>query len=998
VSKKRQARLNLIRWFIASVIALSAILGNLAPAKAETTELPDISDQLLDLANLGSDQDSGPRITHSNAGQGEIEGEDSKTIFAKALVDHECDDSEWHFVINQVKSRDFCPATISVTWANGDNRNVTLDAEPKSKTVCHYTTDANLDSPVIEAKAEIYEEWEGNFNLSHGPCGEPTPTATATETPTETPTATSTPTVTPTVTATPTGTPTPTKTCTPVPPTPTPTASPPTTGTITVYKFEDRDEDGIWDSSEPAIEGWLIRLYRWDNTGLYKVAEGRTDTNGAITFVDLFPTRYKVWEEKRDCWFPTTPPGMNSWDGGYYTVRNLDAGGSIEVVFGNHYECATPTPTPPPPPPNEVSCEAYDIGVDWAANYRLMINSVEYWQGWVTDGGRIKGSFEPPLSCGLFNIIVEEEAAPDVWEPWAEFEVDCPCPPPPCEAELRIGKFNDLNGNGSQDAGEVLISWSYTLTINGQDQQIQGDAWNVTEHSQPNWTATTATSASGTMGCDEQEAKFGNHQTQAAPSHDEEAGCLPTGEGTMSITNKENGGEDLVASIDWGNGTVDRVIVREGETGTSVGPMLYNQITATVVITTVEGVEPPVQYEVGPCAEKSYCSRIEGDFSDMENEQGENRTMTAYGKGTRARLLSNGVVLLEVPAMAGQARIPYHFKPEVDYQVEFLGPDGVWYDGSCGFRFSLVSYAPGIHVQKSLKAPCGIIADTVTEWLGSDDWGKKLEAIKWRLDALRLVDGTEFDATCTAHGGRDVTIEVWGAGFEVQLASADGNSVWPHFGHSDGYDGVASIQLEGKRHVGVVFGALSNEFVEGSPFEQMANKLGLTYNLSIKKGNAWPGRNDLLICPETKAEKRVDCGWFLNEIHVPLWKQGPGGAQGGYDSGRFYIPKLGIDMPIKAIDPGEGNIEQPLGWIAKVNDDYGIHEKDASTLDEELNEGDSVIAEGKLFRVTGKQVMAKTDAAIYAMSHKVLITCSQDWTQNVVFTLTAVQTLGGLIE
>jgi hypothetical protein len=65
-----------------------------------------------------------------------------------------------------------------------------------------------MDVPVVEAWTEIYDEWDGQFNLSHGPCFEyPTPTMTypPTETPEETPTMTYTPTqppVTPTSTST----------------------------------------------------------------------------------------------------------------------------------------------------------------------------------------------------------------------------------------------------------------------------------------------------------------------------------------------------------------------------------------------------------------------------------------------------------------------------------------------------------------------------------------------------------------------------------------------------------------------------------------------------------------------------------------------------------------------------------------------------------------------------------------------------------------------------
>jgi len=79
-----------------------------------------------------------------------------------------------------------------------------------------------MDSVVVNATAVIYTAWDGQFNLSHGPC-----TDNPTETPTENPTETETPTETPTMTPPPDETPTVGPTETPGPEkyvaTPTPT-------------------------------------------------------------------------------------------------------------------------------------------------------------------------------------------------------------------------------------------------------------------------------------------------------------------------------------------------------------------------------------------------------------------------------------------------------------------------------------------------------------------------------------------------------------------------------------------------------------------------------------------------------------------------------------------------------------------------------------------------------------------------------------------------------
>jgi len=161
--------------------------------------------------------------------------QDYKQIEAKALGDHSCDSTEWHFVITQISDASLAPSSISVSWENGSSADIALSKFTGG--TAHYSTGSNLDSPVTGASAMIYSSWNGQFNLSHGPC--PTPTPTKTEVPTDTPeiptntptsTETNTPTMTLTATATATSTGTVTATFTPTN-TLTPTST--STGTIT---------------------------------------------------------------------------------------------------------------------------------------------------------------------------------------------------------------------------------------------------------------------------------------------------------------------------------------------------------------------------------------------------------------------------------------------------------------------------------------------------------------------------------------------------------------------------------------------------------------------------------------------------------------------------------------------------------------------------------------------------------------------------------------------
>ena len=95
----------------------------------------------------------------------------TKTIEAKALTSHGCDSSEWHFVITQVESAASAPGSITVNWANGGSQAVPLDKVTGG--TAHYATTSNLDSTVTSATTSIYQDWSGQFNLSHGPCGTP---------------------------------------------------------------------------------------------------------------------------------------------------------------------------------------------------------------------------------------------------------------------------------------------------------------------------------------------------------------------------------------------------------------------------------------------------------------------------------------------------------------------------------------------------------------------------------------------------------------------------------------------------------------------------------------------------------------------------------------------------------------------------------------------------------------------------------------------------------
>ncbi|MCA9212653.1 MAG: proprotein convertase P-domain-containing protein, partial [Planctomycetales bacterium] len=85
----------------------------------------------------------------------------------------------------------------------------------------------------------------------------------------------------------------------------------PDPATITGVKFNDQNEDGLYDASEPGLEGWTINLLDTDGD---IVDSQITNSDGEYTFSDVDPGSYRVVEEAQDYWTQTTPGGIDLRD------------------------------------------------------------------------------------------------------------------------------------------------------------------------------------------------------------------------------------------------------------------------------------------------------------------------------------------------------------------------------------------------------------------------------------------------------------------------------------------------------------------------------------------------------------------------------------------------------------------------------------------------------------------------------------------------------------
>jgi len=102
-------------------------------------------------------------------------------------------------------------------------------------------------------------------------------------------------------------------------------------GSISGYKWNDSDGDGLWDLGENGLPGWTIKLYRYDNIEniLVNLEDDITDNAGRYTFDGLVAGSYRLYEVLKDNWTQTFPPS------GRHEVTLSEGGKRDNINFGN---------------------------------------------------------------------------------------------------------------------------------------------------------------------------------------------------------------------------------------------------------------------------------------------------------------------------------------------------------------------------------------------------------------------------------------------------------------------------------------------------------------------------------------------------------------------------------------------------------------------------------------------------------------------------------------
>jgi hypothetical protein len=86
-------------------------------------------------------------------------------VFSAVMDGAECATYEWEFVLDGLSS---APRFIHATWEDGAQEDVPLSAF--SEGTAYYISTSHLEKKLVWASATLPLDWQGHFNLRHGPC------------------------------------------------------------------------------------------------------------------------------------------------------------------------------------------------------------------------------------------------------------------------------------------------------------------------------------------------------------------------------------------------------------------------------------------------------------------------------------------------------------------------------------------------------------------------------------------------------------------------------------------------------------------------------------------------------------------------------------------------------------------------------------------------------------------------------------------------------------
>jgi hypothetical protein len=274
--------------------------------------------------------------------------------------------------------------------------------------------------------------------------------------------------------------------------------------TIGGVKFNDTNGNGVRDDGEPGIENWQIALS--DGSVMTYTT---TSQNGNYIFTGLLPGQYNVSETGQGGWLQTAPGGQ-----GNYNV-DLSAGqDSIDNNFGNFKYGKISGYKFEDVNGNGVRDEGDNSLNSWTINLfngQSASTTLTDGSGYYEFTGLLTGEYTvsetnqegwvqtkpSPTSTYSITVVSGTNSGPN---DFGNFR----------PGKISGYKFNDVNGNGIQDEGDLMLgNWTIRL-FNGQSTStattgengyyeftgLPAGAYTVSENNQQGWTQTFPTSSS----------------------------------------------------------------------------------------------------------------------------------------------------------------------------------------------------------------------------------------------------------------------------------------------------------------------------------------------------------------------------------------------------------------------------------------------------------------------------------------------------------------------
>lgn len=278
---------------------------------------------------------------------------------------------------------------------------------------------------------------------------------------------------------------------------------------ISGSKYEDRNANGAWDGGEPGLGGWTMQLR---NGGGGVVATTTTDGSGFYRFFldGLGPDTYTVTEVLQPGWTQRQTPGPI---GVGFGIGDPEFGGNnfgnfrTGTVSGEKYEDLNANGSRQVGEPDLSGWQVHLHGTDGYGNavddHRTTNANGDYSFGSVVPGNYTvtedpqPGWYQSAPVGGSHSASVQSGDNLSGRD-FGNYRL----------ATVRGGKYDDLNGNGTQDGGEPgLPGWTINMngttgsgasvsrtTVTGAGGAYEFDnvtpgAYVLTETQQPRWTA-----------------------------------------------------------------------------------------------------------------------------------------------------------------------------------------------------------------------------------------------------------------------------------------------------------------------------------------------------------------------------------------------------------------------------------------------------------------------------------------------------------------------------